>query len=180
MSDVDEWQMLARQLDAYGVASTREVIYIDAGRQYLRLYRAGEIVRQYPVSTAECGLGCAENSGRTPAGLHKIADKIGAGEKPGMIFRSRVSTGECADIRCDASVSGEDCITSRILWLEGLEPGINKGQGVDTHDRYIYIHGTNEEGCIGKAVSHGCIRMKNADVIDLFDRVYVDTPVIIA
>ena len=129
MSDVEEWRALARRLAGHGIPVPKEVIYVDAGRQVLRLYRDGEVVRQYFVSTAEAGLGCVENSGKTPAGLHKIAEKIGAGEPVGMIFRSRVPTGECADIRCDGIGSGEDCITSRILWLDGQEPGINKGPG---------------------------------------------------
>ena len=113
-------------------------------------------------------------------GLHQVAEKIGDAQPSGMIFSGRQPTGEIAEPLHGDQDCGEDLITSRILWLEGLEPGVNQGGDVDTHDRYIYIHGTNEEGRIGQTVSHGCIRMTNSDVIELFDRVETGTPVVIA
>jgi hypothetical protein len=96
-----------------------------------------------------------------------------------MIFRGRIPTGEIAELELANVETGMDLITSRILWLDGLESGVNRGEGIDTHDRYIYIHGTNEEGRIGQAVSHGCIRMNNQDVIELFEQVDKGTLVII-
>jgi len=143
------------------------------------LCEAGEVIKQYPVSTALNGCGCEENSFKTPTGLHQISEKIGDGEPVGMLFKGRQATGDLIDIETSVMDTGKDQITSRILWLGGLEPGINQGDGVDSHDRYIYIHGTNEEGRIGHAVSHGCIRMKNTDVVELFDLVNEGTAVII-
>ncbi|MFQ6092176.1 MAG: L,D-transpeptidase family protein, partial [bacterium] len=93
------------------------------------------------------------------------------GAKIGAIFKSGLNTGEIAKIYTDSTDVQEDLITSRIMWLEGLEAGINKGRDIDSYDRRIYIHGTPEEGLIGVPVSHGCIRMRNKDVIELFDLV---------
>ena len=93
------------------------------------------------------------------------------------IFRSRANTGKVAKILTEPIDVEEDLVLTRILWLEGLEPGVNRGPGIDSKSRYIYIHGTNEEGLIGTPASHGCLRMKNDDVIDLFDRVPVGTEV---
>lgn len=155
------------------------LIVVASDLQSLVLYEKGRLVADYPVSTAVNGLGCEEGSYKTPTGLHRIESCIGAEAEPGAIFRGRELTGEHALISNADIDSGEDLITSRIMWLEGMESGVNMGKGIDSHDRYIYIHGTNEEGRIGKPVSHGCVRMKNADVIDLFDRVNAGTYVLI-
>ena len=155
------------------------MLWIDISAQSLRVYRAEQMIVSYPVSTALKGTGCQQDSFQTPTGLHQIIEKIGDNQPTGMIFKGRQPTGEIAAIELSDSDTGSDLITSRILWLDGMEPGVNRGNGVDTHDRYIYIHGTNEEGRVGQAVSHGCIRMKNDDVIDLFDRVATGTMVII-
>jgi len=105
-----------------------------------------------------------EGSNCTPLGLHSIAEKIGAGEPAGTVFKAREIIGHTAQPEfADAK------ITTRILWLEGLEPGFNQGGDVDTHDRYIYIHGTGDQASIGRPASHGCIHLADADLISLFD-----------
>jgi len=156
-------------------------IEVDSRLQQLYLwepYPDGNIlVRQYPVSTAANGLGEREGSYCTPRGRHRIAEKIGAGAPLWSAFKARVPTGEIWTPQLDQEHPGRDWILTRILWLEGLEPGKNRGGTVDSHQRYIYIHGTNEEHRIGTPASHGCVRMKNADVADLFERVKVGTEV---
>ncbi|MEQ1593134.1 MAG: L,D-transpeptidase [Thiobacillaceae bacterium] len=135
------------------------------------------LLRQYPISSAANGAGEADGSYCTPRGRHRIAEKIGAGAPLCAAFKARVQTGEVWVPSQDTDTSERDWILSRILWLEGLEPGKNQGGTVDSHARYIYIHGTNEEYKIGTPASHGCIRMRNADVAELFDRVEVGTAV---
>ena len=115
----------------------------------------------------------------TPLGLHKIKEKYGNETPLNGRLIGRLFYGQIAEIFTDTTTSKTDDITSRILWLEGLEEGINKGKGIDSFKRYIYIHGTSEEGKIGKPASHGCIRMKNKDVIDLFKEVSIGTFVLI-
>ena len=157
------------------------VIDVDIRRQQLYLWEpypdGDRLIRQYPVSTAANGPGEESGSYRTPRGRHRIAEKIGAGQPLGAAFKARVPTGEIWSPSLDADHPGRDWILTRILWLEGLEPGRNQGGSVDTHARYIYIHGTHEEHRIGQPASHGCIRMKNADVAELFDLVETGTEV---
>ena len=154
-------------------------IAINLHLQQLTLWEAtpegDSKLREYSVSTALNGAGEAEGSYCTPRGQHRIAQKIGAGAPLFSVFKARVPTGEIWTLALEAQAPGSDWILSRILWLEGMEPGKNQGGTVDSHARYIYIHGTNEESKMGTAVSHGCIRMRNADVADLFDRVPVGT-----
>ncbi len=137
--------------------------------QNMFVMHQSKIITTYRISTSLNGLGCLKDSFKTPTGLHFIANKIGQGVKKNKIFKARKETDEYADITLDNTSSNVDLITSRILRLSGLEVGKNFGENVDSYRRYIYIHGTNEEGLIGKAVSHGCIRMNNNDVIQLFD-----------
>ncbi|MDA8128730.1 MAG: L,D-transpeptidase [Betaproteobacteria bacterium] len=157
------------------------VIDVDTRLQQLYLwdpYPDGDrLIRQYRVSTAANGTGERDGSYCTPRGRHRIAEKIGAGAPLYAAFKARQPTGEIWTPALDAESPGRDWILTRILWLDGLEPGRNKGGDVDTHDRYIYIHGTHEEHKIGMPASHGCIRMKNADVAELFDLVKVGTEV---
>ncbi|WP_299768190.1 L,D-transpeptidase [uncultured Pseudoteredinibacter sp.] len=143
--------------------------------------RDGKLLRSYAVSTAQRGISSQEGSFGTPTGLHCIRERIGADMPLGMCFKGRQATGEIACIENQAPPcrTEGDFILSRIMWLEGLEPGVNQGQGIDSHERYIYIHGTNEEYLIGQAASHGCIRMRNHDVIELFDLLLCGTPVYI-
>lgn len=157
------------------------VIDVDIARQRLYLwerYADGDmLIREYPVSTAAKGAGEQSGSYCTPRGRHRIAQKIGEGAPLFAAFKAREATGEIWTPGLDAADQGRDWILTRILWLEGLEPGRNKGGTVDSHARYIYIHGTNEEHRIGTPASHGCVRMKNADVAELFDLVEVGTEV---
>jgi hypothetical protein len=159
----------------------RLYIDVDLRRQQLYLWEAfpdGDmLIRQYPVSTATNGPGEHSGSYCTPRGRHRVAEKIGAGAPLYAAFKSRQPTGEIWTPELDAQHPGRDWILTRILWLEGLEPGRNKGGSVDSRARYIYIHGTNEEHKLGKPASHGCIRMRNTDVVELFDRVEVGTEV---
>lgn len=155
------------------------VIVVRLDEQKLYLFQNSQPVHSYPVSSSRHGISCVQDSLGTPTGIHQIAEKIGQDCQPGEILKARVATGKIALITHDTIPSVGDVITSRILWLRGLEPGRNQGEGVDSWQRYIYIHGTNEEGLIGRPASHGCIRMKNADVIDLYDKVEVGTRVLI-
>jgi hypothetical protein len=139
------------------------------------------VTAQWPVSTAAVGLDNRQDSGGTPPGLHRIHRKIGTEAETGMIFESRQATGIMwrADADPPAAKPESDLILTRILTLDGCEEGINRGPGVDSLERYIYIHGTNHEDGIGTPVSGGCVRLKSADVIALFDQVAEGDPVVI-
>lgn len=150
-------------------------IIVDASDQRLYLFERNQLKFEFPVSTSAVGVGSAEGSNRTPLGLHRIAEKFGDGEPIGMIFKARQPTGKLAAIQTKPIKGDGDDVTTRIMWLQGLQPGINEGKGVDSHARYIYIHGTPEEGLIGRPESHGCIRMNNTQVIELFNQVPVGT-----
>ncbi|HEY5893319.1 MAG TPA: L,D-transpeptidase [Chthoniobacterales bacterium] len=144
-------------------------IEINVSRQRLDVFEDYKIVLSTPVSTAFRGLGCEPGSLKTPPGKFVVSEKIGAGEPEGMVFRSRIATGEMADAR-----RSEDQITSRILWLDGVDPS-----NANTKGRYIYIHGTNDEARLGTPVSHGCIRLANTAIVDLFELAETGTPVTI-
>lgn len=146
-----------------------DLLYISVHRQQLFHVRGGKLLAEYPVATASNGLGSSQDSYRTPTGLHRITEKFGEGVPPFGILKDREFNGELAD--ADFAGVDKDWITSRVLWLSGLEPGVNQGGEVDSHDRYIYIHGTANERSVGTPSSMGCIRMKNSDVIALFDAV---------
>jgi lipoprotein-anchoring transpeptidase ErfK/SrfK len=146
-------------------------IVIDPQNQQLYLIKGKEILKSYSISTGKAGVGSESGSGKTPIGTHRIKEKFGDGAKPGTIFKARGNTGQVADIYTDRIDVEEDYVTTRIMWLDGQEDNINKGGKKDSHNRYIYIHGTPEEGLIGEPASHGCVRMKNNDVIELFDSV---------
>ncbi|MDD3610539.1 MAG: L,D-transpeptidase [Halothiobacillaceae bacterium] len=148
-------------------------VIVSIGEQRLFLFEGSQLVARYPVSTATKGAGNRAGSDQTPLGLHRVAEKFGEEAPEGMIFKARRPTGEVAHILKAAVDVPEDHVTTRILWLDGLEPGVNKGPGIDSKSRFIYIHGTPEEGLIGQPASHGCVRMRNADVIALFDRLPV-------
>lgn len=158
---------------------SERLIRVSIAKQKLYLVEDGQTIKQYPVSTSVYGIGSEAGSNKTPLGKHKVISKFGEDAPLGTIFRSRINTGRVATIYTDDTDLEEDDVTTRILRLTGLEPGKNKGSGVDSFSRYIYIHGTPEEGLIGRPASHGCIRMKNADVIELFDMVDEGTLVMI-
>ena len=152
------------------------VLVVDPARQRLGLLEDGRLAFEAGGSTALNGLGCEENSFRTPTGWHRIHARIGAGAEPGAVFRSRVATGEV----WRGEDREDDLILTRVLTLDGLEDGWNRGPGRDSLERFIYLHGTNREQDLGRPRSHGCVRLANADVADLFDRVAEGDPVFIA
>lgn len=140
----------------------------------------GELLAQYAVSTAANGVGCERDSGCTPLGQHIIRAKIGEGAAPDTVFVARRPTGEIWSPELMAQFPDRDWILTRILWLSGTELGFNRLGNVDTMQRYIYIHGTPDSTDMSKIGSHGCIRMRNDDMIELFDIVPVGTPVLIS
>ncbi len=154
-------------------------IVVDISEQRLYLVKNLEILKSFPISSSKFGEGSTENSFKTPLGMHEIKNKIGYDAPKNTIFKSRINTKRSAVIINSDLDTEDDYVTSRILWLDGLEYGKNKGKGIDSYDRYIYIHGTHEEGLIGTKASHGCIRMFNDDVIDLFNNVEEGTYVLI-
>lgn len=144
-------------------------IHISIRAQRLTLTEGETLVRTYPVSTSRFGIGTEEDSMKTPIGRFRVAEKIGDGLPSDTVFQSRVPLK--AD---DPLPPTEDSVMSRILWLDGLDE-----HNANTRDRFIYIHGTKHEDKIGNPASHGCVRMRNADVIELFDLVDEGAPVII-
>lgn len=149
------------------------MIFVDIATQKLILQNSDAIIAIYPISSAKKGLGEKKNSYQTPRGRHIICEKIGDKMPIFMVFRARKSTGEIFSEELVKQFPDRDWILSRILWLSGVEPKFNQGGDVDTKERFIYIHGTHDEKNIGVPNSHGCIRMRNQDVITLFERVQV-------
>ncbi|MGI8603950.1 MAG: L,D-transpeptidase family protein [Verrucomicrobiales bacterium] len=145
------------------------IIDVAVGEQRLRLREGEKILMTCAISTSKCGLGSAPGSNQTPAGRMRVAEKHGADEPLGTIFKSRQPAGLW---KPESPVLADDLITSRILWLEGLE-----ASNATAYQRYIYIHGTNQEHLLGTPASHGCVRMRNEDVVDLFEAVPVGTAV---
>lgn len=153
-------------------------IEVSLARQRLALYGPdGACIRAYSVSTGANGAGEQKDSGCTPRGSHRVRAMIGSGAPSGTVFRGRRPTGEICTREYAARHPERDWILSRILWLCGCEPGRNRLGAVDTMRRYVYIHGTADDQPMGEPRSHGCIRMRNADVIELFDLVAPGTPV---
>ncbi len=153
-------------------------IEIRIGTQTLTLLDdQGQVLRRWPVSTAANGPGETKGSHCTPRGRHVIRAKIGAGQPENTVFVRRRPTGEIYSPELAARFPGRDWILTRILWLSGCEPGFNRLGEVDTMQRYIYIHGSPDEVPMGVPGSHGCVRMRNRDIIELFDLVAVGTPV---
>jgi len=149
--------------------SAQTTIHVSVRTQQLTLKSGRKNLGSYPISTSRFGLGTEEGSMKTPTGRFRIAEKIGDGMPVGTVFKSRRPIKATKKL-----LREEDLVMTRILWLDGLEPG-----NANTHDRYIYIHGTNHEESIGEPASHGCIRMRNADLLELFEQVTTDTPVMI-
>ncbi len=147
-----------------GIAPTQFILILNIAEQTVSLFEQNKFVKKISCSTSRFGIGQTEGSNCTPLGLHRIAEKIGAGERAGTVFKSRKVVGHTSQPEfADAK------ITTRILWLEGLEDGFNRGGNVDSHARYIYIHGTADQNSIGKPSSHGCIHLADEDLIPLFD-----------
>lgn len=164
---------------ALGIKPANQILAVHLGTQTLQFFRAGELVRAFVVSTSHRPPSNVKGSLGTPPGLHALAEKIGHGQPPGMVFTGRVPTGRHFHELGDAE-NRSNLITTRILWLRGLEPGVNQGGEVDSHDRYIYIHGTNHEERLGTPFSAGCVLMRNLDIAELFEEVRVGDMVWIA
>jgi len=154
-------------------------MYVSIKHQHLYLIEKDSTIKKYPISTAKKGIGSKRNSFKTPPGLHTIKRKIGDNVPLGGVFESRIYTGKSTPIITTKQKAKRDYVTTRIMWLQGEENGLNRGRNVDSYNRYIYIHGTPEEGFIGEPASHGCIRMKNSDVIELYGLVEEGTPILI-
>lgn len=153
-------------------------ILVSLARQQLTVCDdAGRALRSYPVSTAARGAGERKGSFCTPRGKHLIRAKIGTGQPLGTVFVARRPTGEIHSPELAAQHPGRDWMLTRILWLSGCEPGFNRLGEVDTMRRFIYIHGTPDTEPMGRPGSHGCLRMRNRDLVELFDLVPVYTPV---
>jgi hypothetical protein len=153
-----------------GIKPGERVLVVRLGAQTLQFFRAGALAHAYAVSTSLRPPSNVKNSLGTPRGLHEIAKRIGAGQPPGMVFKGRVSTGHHFNELSDEE-NRPNLITTRILWLRGLEPGVNLGGDVDTHGRHIYLHGTNHEEKIGQPCSAGCVLLRNLDIIELYEEV---------
>lgn len=155
-------------------------INVSIDKQHLTvLNEAGMLLAQYPVSTALKGVGEQKGSNQTPRGLHVVRAKIGAGRPINTVFVGRRPTGEIWTPELGAQYPGRDWMLTRILWLSGSEVGFNRLGNVDSMQRYIYIHGTPDTEPMDQPRSHGCVRMRNADVLELFELVPLHTPVLI-
>ncbi|MDI1337789.1 MAG: L,D-transpeptidase [Lacunisphaera sp.] len=155
---------------ALGIKPTPRVIAVSIAQQLLMFFEDCALRKSHVISTSLRPASNVKDSLGTPRGLHEIAEKIGADAPPGIVFRNRVSTGQHFHEFDEATRAG-NLITTRILWLRGLEPGVNAGGNVDTYARYVYVHGTNHEERLGTPFSAGCIEMNNLEIIALFDQV---------
>lgn len=170
---------IIREAQNYIIEDFQELIFISIKKQELYHIKNNNIINKYIISSSKYGVGNQEGSNKTPLGLHKIKEKHGENTPINGKMIGRIFYGNIAKIYRDKTQSKTDDITTRILWLQGLEKGKNLGSGIDSYKRYIYIHGTSEEGKLGEPASNGCIRMKNKDIIDLYKRLEVGTLVLI-
>lgn len=154
-----------------------DLLHISLADQALYAFIEGTPVLRLPVSTALNGAGERSGSGCTPRGLHRVRAKIGDGLPQGAVLRGRRWTGEVWSPSLHEQFPGRDWILTRILWLSGTEPGFNRLGAVDTFRRYIYLHGTPDCEPMGIPLSHGCVRLRNADLLELYPRVPVGCPV---
>jgi hypothetical protein len=176
MDGPGEW--VNKTCDRLGIKPADRFLIVRIGTATLQFYRHGALVKSYLVSTSKRPPSNVKNSLGTPRGVHEIAGRIGAGQPPGMVFRARAPTGRHFSELPDSDRQG-NLITSRILWLRGLEPGVNCGDDVDSYERYIYLHGTNHEDRIGEPLSAGCVLLRNLDIIELYEELRVGDQVLI-
>lgn len=156
-----------------------KTIDVDISKQKLTLLQGENVIAEYAISTAKNGVGQKNGSECTPLGLHIIDSKIGLDEKENTVFIAREATGEIFSEELRQNNPERDWILTRILWLNGLENGKNKGGDVDTMSRYIYIHGCPDQDSFSTPSSHGCVKMRNKDIIKLFVNVDEGTKVLI-
>lgn len=152
-------------------------IDVNISKQSLCLFEGNDVIKQYTISTAKNGPGEQMDSECTPRGKHFIREKIGAGCEENTVFVGREATGELYHPELREQFPDRDWILTRILWLGGCEAGRNKGGNVDSYDRYIYIHGGPDDVAMGIPGSRGCVRMRNQDMIELFELVEIETSV---
>jgi L,D-transpeptidase catalytic domain len=176
----ENWELVNKTCTALGIKPADRCLLVRLGTQTLQLFRGGELVQAFPVSTSLRPASNVKDSLGTPRGLHEIAERIGGEQPSGMVFKGRRPTGRHF---CESEDNG-NLITSRILWLRGLEPGVNAGEDaegrvVDTYARYVYIHGTNREDRIGQPQSAGCVLLANAAMIALYEQVRVGDRVLV-
>jgi len=150
------------------------MLYVSIIQQRMYHYKEGNCVKTYVISSSKKPPSCVENSLGTPWGLHKVSAVIGVGQPEGMVFKARKPVGKVY-WDCDEDMRSENLITSRILQLDGLEDGVNRGGSVDTHRRFVYIHGTNHESKLGTPSSSGCLQVSNKDAIELSEVIQVGT-----
>lgn len=165
------WKRIIEKCEALGIKQTNSALLVSITRQTMQHFSRGELRKAYVVSTSLKPPSNVKGSLGTPRGLHAIAEKIGAGQPPGIVFKGRVATGFHFNEHLERGGNPGNLITSRILWLKGLEPGVNQGGEVDSKNRYIYIHGTNREDRLGEPASAGCVQMGNLQIIELFEHV---------
>jgi hypothetical protein len=170
------WESANKALAGFRIKPAERLLFVQISTQTLQFFRHGKLVRSFVISTSKRPPSNVKNSLGTPRGFHEIAERIGAGQPPGMVFKGRVPIGRHFNELPEAA-TGTNLITSRILWLRGLEPGVNQGEGVDSHDRYIYIHGTDREALLGQPQSAGCVLMRNLDIVELYEAVRTGDPV---
>lgn len=172
-----EFEVYKSRLGDLKESGTENVLVADLGEKKLELWHNGSCCASYPVSSGKRPRSCQDGSLGTPWGLHEVAEKHGAGEPPGMVFVARKPTGECWQDGPDAGSSQKSLVTTRILRLRGFEKGLNAGDGIDSFDRYIYIHGTNHPERFPENISAGCLLMRDDDLIELFEQVPLGTHV---
>ena len=146
------------------VAPTKYILTVNVAAQTVSLFKDGRFVKKMRASTSRFGIGQLQDSNCTPLGLHCIAEKIGDGEPPGTVFKERQVVGHTS--QPEFARAG---ITTRIMWLQGLEPGFNQGGNVDTHARTIYIHGTSDQKSLGAPATLGCVHLADDDLISMFN-----------
>ncbi len=171
-------ERISKTCQRLGIKSAERILFVSIATQTMQFFRLGELVRSYVVSTSLRPPSNIKNSLGTPRGLHEIAERIGGGQPAGIVFKGRIPTGRHFS-EFSETEQKTNLITSRILWLRGLEPGVNCDGEVDTHDRYIYIHGTHHEHRLGQPQSAGCIHLANLDIISLYEEVRIGDQVLI-
>jgi hypothetical protein len=164
-----DWESLNQISSAQRFKPADRILVVRIKSATMQHFVKTVLVKSYAISTSRKPPSNVKHSLGTPRGLHEIAERIGAGQPPGMVFKSRVPTGRHFNEFSDHETP--HLITSRILWLRGLEPGVNRGGEVDTYERYVYIHGTAQEERLGEAMSSGCVLMRNADIVELYEQV---------
>jgi hypothetical protein len=172
------WESANKARAALGIKPAERLLFVRIATQTMEFFHRGKLVRSFVISTSLRPPSNVKNSLGTPRGHHEIAQRIGAGQPPGMVFKARVCTGHHFN-ELSAEADTGNLITSRILWLRGLEAGVNRGGDVDTHARYIYIHGTNREATLGQPQSAGCVLMRNLEIVELYEEVRTGDHVLI-